>query len=168
MGLTFSLFSSALLHYSKDFRYGEAIIKQVSFAAWLQDSKNGALLTAAIAAPSIFQRFLPEPGEGPDRKTMEEGFLTLHAFGTMITNNKNDDEGKEEKKLAAKFHFKKDVAYLYTAALLVQTGMLLAEKYGSLSGGVKTPAAALGSDLTQRILKEMEATFELKEVDGKA
>ena len=62
------------------------------------------------------------------------------------------------------FEFRKDTAYLYTAALLCETGLLLVEKYGSLSGGCWTPAAALGGDLTERILKELDASLEIKEL----
>jgi short subunit dehydrogenase-like uncharacterized protein len=65
--------------------------------------------------------------------------------------------------LHSKFHFNKDIGYLYTAALLAETGMVLLEKHGKLSGGVMTPAVALGSDLTQRILKTMDTSFEIKE-----
>ena len=61
------------------------------------------------------------------------------------------------------YFFNKDIGYLYTAALLAETGMLLLEKLGKGNGGVMTPAVALGSDLTQRILKTMDTSFELKE-----
>ena len=101
-------------------------------------------------------RFLPQPGEGPDRQTMEEGYMTLHGRGVMIKNGK-------ETVLHSKFHFNKDIGYLYTAALLAETGMVLLEKLGKVRGGVMTPAVALGSDLTQRILKTMDTSFELKE-----
>lgn len=53
-----------------------------------------------------------------------------------------------------------------TSELLVETGMLLVEKdkAGTLtSGGVLTPAVALGSALTKRITKEMAVTFTIQE-----
>jgi hypothetical protein len=56
------------------------------------------------------------------------------------------------------------VCAILNTALLVETGMVLLTKDG-LQGGVSTPAAALGSDLMQQILKEMEASFEIQEVD---
>lgn len=118
------------------------------------------LLTAGyVTLPSVFQYFVPKPGEGPSREIMENGYLTLHGFGTMIDNNTN-----KERKLSTRFQFNKDTGYLYTAVLLVETGLLLVEKFGSLSGGCQTPASALGNDLTQRIVKEMDATFDIKEV----
>lgn len=113
-------------------------------------------MAAAILVPPM-KHFLPQPGEGPDRQTMEEGYMTLYGRGIMVKDGK-------EIKLTSKFHFNKDIGYLYTAALLAETGMVLLEKLdGKVDGGVMTPAAALGSDLTQRILKTMDTSFELKE-----
>jgi len=121
------------------------------------------LMAGYITCPSVFKYFVPKPGEGPSRENMENGFLTLHGFGTMVDNNK-DGGNKEERKLSSIFQFNKDTAYLYTAALLIETGILLVEKFGTLSGGCHTPASALGNDLTQRILQEMDCTFEIKEI----
>jgi short subunit dehydrogenase-like uncharacterized protein len=148
------VFLSALLHYSKDFQYGDAQLKNVSWTGKLQEMGTGLKLAAAIYLPPM-KRFLPQPGEGPDRETMEAGYLTLHGRGIMV--------GDKETHLVSKFHFNKDTAYLYTAALLAETGMVLLEKRGKVAGGVTTPAVALGSDLTQRILEKMDASFEIKE-----
>jgi short subunit dehydrogenase-like uncharacterized protein len=149
-----SVFISALLHYSKDFEYGDSQVKNASWSAKLHQTATAMSLGAAIVLGMT--RFLPQPGEGPDRQTMEEGYMTLHGRGVMIKNGK-------EMVLHSKFHFNKDIGYLYTAALLAETGMVLLEKHGKLSGGVMTPAVALGSDLTQRILKTMDTSFEIKE-----
>lgn len=146
--------SNALLHYSKDFEYGDSQVKNASWSAKLHQTATAMSLGAAIVLGMT--RFLPQPGEGPDRQTMEEGYMTLHGRGVMIKNGK-------EMVLHSKFHFNKDIGYLYTAALLAETGMVLLEKHGKLSGGVMTPAVALGSDLTQRILKTMDTSFEIKE-----
>jgi short subunit dehydrogenase-like uncharacterized protein len=150
-----SRFLSALLHYSKDLEYGDAKLKNVSWGGKLQEMGIGLKLAAAICLPSM-KRFLPQPGEGPDRETMEAGYLILHGRGTMVI-------GSKKTRLVSKFHFNKDIAYLYTAALLVETGMVLLEKRGKVEGGVITPAVALGSNLTQRILEKMDTSFEIKE-----
>lgn len=124
--------------------------------------------------PKLFGAFIPQPGDGPDRKTMEEGFLKVYGFGKMISANtassgSSETDEVEEKKVKAKFQFNKDVSYLYTAVLLVETGILLAKKASStgekLNCGVLTPAAALGSDLTQHILKEMDTSFHIEEMN---
>ena len=134
------------------------------------------MLYAAIALPKVFGAFVPQSGDGPDRKVMEDGSLTLHGVAKMVsatTTSSGSSEKDEvvEKKVKAKFRFNKDVSYLYTAFLLVETGMLLVEKSSSSSieqqikSGILTPATALGSDLTQRILKEMDTSFEIEEID---
>jgi short subunit dehydrogenase-like uncharacterized protein len=143
-----------LLHYSEDLQYGDAKLKNVSWTGKLQEMGIGLKLAAAICVPSM-KRFLPQPGEGPDRETMEAGYMTLHGRGSMV--------GSKKTRLVSKFHFNKDIAYLYTAALLAETGMVLLEKRGKVAGGVMTPAVALGSNLTQRILEKMDTSFEITE-----
>lgn len=125
------------------------------WSAKLKETGTAISLAAAIMMPPM-KRFLPQPGEGPDRQTMEEGYMTLHGHGIIVKDGK-------ETKLESKFHFNKDIGYLYTAALLAETGMVLLEKLGKVQGGVMTPAVALGSDLTRRILKTMDTSFEIKE-----
>jgi short subunit dehydrogenase-like uncharacterized protein len=139
------------------------MVQSGSLMAWLNQLRNGAILAAALTLPRVFDFLLPQPGEGPDRKVMEEGSLTLHGIGSMTS-----EDGEMSKVIRSKFQFNKDVAYLYTSVLLVETGMLLVEKAAFSSGttlkcGILSPAAALGSDLTQRILKEMDASFEIME-----
>lgn len=93
---------------------------------------------------------------------MEKGFLKLHAIAEMVDEKSSNGETR---KLQALFEFRKDTGYLYTAALLCETGIMLVENYGSLQGGCLTPAVALGGKLTERILHELDASLEIKEVD---
>mmetsp|Transcript_12119 Transcript_12119/g.21777 ORF Transcript_12119/g.21777 Transcript_12119/m.21777 type:complete len:297 (+) Transcript_12119:330-1220(+) len=152
--------SNALLGYNKEFQYGDSMVMEDSWISGLKLLGNGAVLYAAVTLPSVFGAFLPQAGEGPDRETMENGSLKLHGIGIMVS-----PDGKVQKKAHTEFHFKKDVGYLYTAVLLAETGMLLVQKCSSLKGGCLTPAAALGGDLTKRILQEMDATFDIEELD---
>ncbi len=156
---------SAILGYNQEFEYGDSSVKVQSWTAW---AKNLAM-TAAIGAyiyihvpmlGGLVSPLVPKSGEGPSREEMERGFLKLHATGSMI----DKIDPKMTRSLQGLFHFKKDTGYLYTAALLCETGILLAEKYGSLAGGCVTPAVALGGTLTERILKEMDTSLEIKEV----
>eukprot|EP00536_Pseudo-nitzschia_multiseries_P002713 jgi/Psemu1/322668/estExt_fgenesh1_pg.C_370007 len=166
--------SNALMGYSKDLKCGDSfLVKEDSWGAKLKLLKNGAILYAAIILPQLFAAFVPQPGDGPDRKTMEEGSLTVHGVAKMVSastteSGSSEKDGGVEKLAKATFHFNKDVSYLYTAVLLIETGMLLVEKSSSaeqkLNGGLLTPATALGSDLTQRILKQMDTSFDIKEL----
>ena len=150
---------SALLGYAKELQYGDCSVQVESWTAWAKNMAAASVIAAATYQPQLFGRFLPQAGEGPSREDMEKGFLKLYATATMVDKNEN-----KTRQLQGLFEFRKDTAYLYTAALLCETGLLLVEKYGSLSGGCWTPAAALGGDLTERILKELDASLEIKEL----
>ena len=114
------------------------------------------LVAAAVVMPSLFQRFLPGPGEGPSREAMESNFLNLHAIGKMV-----DAASGQQTTLKAKYHFPGDTGYLYTAKMLVEAGMQLLEDKGQ--GGVLSPAAAFGSSgkLVLRLDKELGAKLEV-------
>jgi short subunit dehydrogenase-like uncharacterized protein len=43
--------------------------------------------------------------------------------------------------------------------------MVLRMSKKGVKGGLTTPAAALGSDLTKQILENMDASFEIKELE---
>lgn len=154
--------------YSQNFQYGDCAVKVESWTAWAKNLATASVIAAATYQPTLFGRFLPPTGEGPSREDMEKGYLKLHAQAFMVDKNNNKDEpnnNKEDRReLKGLFEFRKDTAYLYTAALLCETGLLLLEKYGSLEGGCWTPASALGGDLTERILKNMDASLEIQEV----
>lgn len=163
--------NSALLHYSKDLEYGD-MARSREGLAWWKNKANEALLGATLLLPKPIRQYispllLPDVGEGPDRDVMENGYLTLHAEG--ILEEEDTASTKKKKKLIGKFHFNKDTGYLYTAAMLVETGLLLLEtrRQGGGGGGrgVLTPAAALGSQLTNRILDKLDTSFEIKVVD---
>ena len=121
-------------------------------------AQYSALVAAAVVMPSIFQRFLPGPGEGPSRPAMESNYLNLHAIGKMV-----DAASGQQTSLKAKYHFPGDTGYLYTAKMLVEAGMQLLEEKGQ--GGVLSPAAAFGSSgkLVLRLDKELGAKLEIGE-----
>lgn len=166
--------SNALMGYSKDFKCGDSfLVKENSLGAIFKLLTNGFILYAAILFPKLVGSMIPQPGDGPDRKVMEEGSLTVHGVGKMVSatttsSGSSEANALDQRKVKAKFFFNKDVSYLYTAVLLVETGILLVEKSLStgeeINGGVLTPASALGSDLTQHILKKMDTSFHIEEV----
>lgn len=159
--LTLHGFHSALLNYSRDLEYGDAMISRShSVKSWLKEKSFFLAMSAAVTIPSL-SWLLPQPGDGPDREEMENGFFTLHTFATIVLADGSS------KQLKCRFHFNKDVGYLYTAALLVETGILLLEKVNAkslCSVGVITPEVALGHDLLSRILGNLDSEFEIEEV----
>lgn len=129
-------------------------------SSWLKEKTFFLAMGAAITVPSL-SWLLPKPGDGPEREEMENGFLTLYTYATVALADGSS------KKLKCRFHFNKDVGYLYTAALLIETGVLLLEKVKAKalhSTGVVTPEVALGHDLLGRILGNLDSEFEIDEI----
>lgn len=156
---------SAILQYCPDFQYADGMIHNIDDNASLLDKLfGGGFLSdtlrvgAALILPTFLGKYIiPQPGEGPDRATMERGYAILHSRG--LVRFPNDDQVKE---IRGTFHFHKDISYLYTAALLVETGILLTQYDGE--GGVVTPEVALGHALTERILERLDVTLTIEEV----
>ena len=77
--------SNALLGYNAQLVYGDACLDDPN---WINRVK-AALYTSWVGASLYFtplQALLPQPGQGPDRATMEAGYLKLHGFGVMTKN----------------------------------------------------------------------------------
>jgi len=151
--------SNALLGYSPNLVFRDALLRgHPTVAQWVGEKAYTTLVAAAVVMPSLFQRFLPGPGEGPSREAMESNYLNLHAIGKMV-----DAASGQQTSLKAKYHFPGDTGYLYTAKMLVEAGMQLLEDKGQ--GGVLSPAAAFGSSgkLVLRLDKELGAKLEIGE-----
>jgi short subunit dehydrogenase-like uncharacterized protein len=159
--------ASALLQYSKNLECTDLLLESKTWSSWFRSQAQKALLAAAMVVPPL-QAMLPAPGEGPSREQLERGYLTLHGRATVsCPSDASDAEGKAdvERAVVGTFHFGKDTGYLYTAAMLVETGLLLLERtagMNKMSGGVWTPASALGHDLTVRLLDRLDAMLEVR------
>ena len=138
--------------------YGDCLVTDDSWGGWVQRLKVNTIVGAAVALPALFGSFAPQPGEGPDRDTMEAGYATIRSHGTAAVPG---DDTTKTMEITGKFQFNKDIGYLYTAAFLVEVGMLLKDKSGYLAGGVKTPASALGNDLTRRLLDKLDCSLDI-------
>jgi short subunit dehydrogenase-like uncharacterized protein len=148
--------SNAILQYSKELKYGDSKVQNVSTWGSVKNTAMNIKFAAAVSIPFL-HGLLPQPGEGPSREMMEAGYMTLHAHGTI----KSKGEEATVKNIKAKFHFGKDVGYLYTAAILVETGMCLLQTKEK-SSGVITPAVGLGHPLTERLCEQLDITLDVK------
>ena len=83
--------SNALLGYNKELVYSDCMLRDPGWVQWVQNSAYECLVAAAVVAPFLFQRFLPAPGEGPTRATMDEGWLHVYTRG-VIRNPSNGVE----------------------------------------------------------------------------
>jgi short subunit dehydrogenase-like uncharacterized protein len=152
--------SNALLGYSAELSYGDCLLRDPSVVQWVKDKAYATLAAAAVAVPVVFQRFLPAPGEGPSRETLDAGWLVVHTRGTM----KDKATGKETK-LEGAYTFNEDVTYLSTARFLVETARVLLDKSaaGGSVAGVVTPAVALGNAIVERLETVTGAKLEIKQ-----
>lgn len=152
--------SNALLGYNKNLTYSDCLLRDSGWVEWVQGGAYHCLVTAAVIAPFLFQRFLPQPGEGPDRQVMDDGWLNVYSRGKM-----RDTSGVETN-LHAKYSFQEDTTYLSTARFLVESGRLLVEQRRGLGqGGVVTPAVAFGSSIVERLERETGSKLELEVVE---
>jgi short subunit dehydrogenase-like uncharacterized protein len=156
--------SNALLAgaYSSDasaFTYSEAMvmgkgtagrIKALQFATGL-----GGFAVATSLAPSrwMLEKFLPKPGEGPDRKAQETGFFDLRFYGRTANNQE----------IRVKVTGDRDPGYGSTGKMLGQAAMCLVsdvpkEKNG---GGFWTPASLFGNLLIERLQTQAGLQFEV-------
>ena len=147
--------------YGRDFRYGEVMgtgrgpVGAVT-AAGLTAGLAGTL--AAMAFPptrALLDRFLPEPGTGPDEKTREKGWFRM-------TVDARTEDGRRYRAVAAGTG---DPGYAATAVMLGEATLALAldgdrlpDRVGSL-----TPATALGMVLVER-LRAAGHTYEVEPV----
>jgi short subunit dehydrogenase-like uncharacterized protein len=127
-----------------DFPYQEFLLVRTRGQA----SRMSGLLrlsTRMLASPfgrKLLRLFGPKPGQGPSKKKIEEGFADL----TLLA-------GSLEQPLAVhRWNWTGDPSNLITVRCLVQTGLALAAGEAKACG-VLTPSGALGSALTQRLLK---------------
>lgn len=153
--------SNALLGYADNLKISEMQLSSGSTVLeTLSTNFNLAVWYAGIAMPSLFGSFIPGPGEGPSRETMNAAFLKLRGRATMIDNMTG-----EEKKISTEWFMDEHSGYIGTARMLAEAGMLLLDKgKGSpdnANAGVVTPACAFGSSLLDRLKSTTCTTFSI-------
>jgi short subunit dehydrogenase-like uncharacterized protein len=147
--------SNALLgfQYGKGFRYSEVMslgrgAKGLVRAGALTAGLGGFVALAASArGRKLLGRFLPAPGEGPDKAARDNGFFRIRILGEAL-------EGSGPPlHLLAKVEGKSDPGYGETAKMLGEAALCLALDGATLPAiaGVLTPASAMGAPLLSRL-----------------
>jgi short subunit dehydrogenase-like uncharacterized protein len=127
----------------------------------------GSLLLNPFTKWLAFRFLLPQPGQGPSLKSMEEtNYLLVTAEGI----------GEEGNRVETTLYFPKDPGCLETSRMMIESGLCLAmaSRKGEASnsenklpsgnkGGFWPPAAALGDVLLERLL-ETGAEFNFRAV----
>ena len=99
------------------------------------------------------QRFLPKPGEGPDKKNRIDGFFKLKVYG----------ETQSSDKLSMTITGDQDPGYGSTSKMISETALCLAVDEITISGGFWTPASALGEKLLKRLEQNAGLRFKVDE-----
>ena len=94
--------SNAILGYSSDFKFGDACLADPSWTNYLKQSLYAGVIGAALYVPTL-RSYLPQPGEGPSRETMESGWMKLWGKGYMV----KDDDKETKIPIYSLMHFKK-------------------------------------------------------------
>lgn len=148
--------------YGQDFRYDEAMYTGTGVSGWLYAQginvvlSAGMLLAALGPTRQLLHRFvLPNPGQGPSERTLEEGHACIQFWGS----------NRQGKRLRAQLQINGDPGYLVTAKMLTQGALCLARDRdkGTVGGGFWTPATALGRPYLQRLRKFADMQFEIIE-----
>jgi short subunit dehydrogenase-like uncharacterized protein len=90
----------------------------------------------------LLKRFLPSPGEGPDRERRERGSFELQLFA--------ETDGSPPITLKGTVAAQGDPGYAATSRMLGESALCLALD-GVAARGVLTPAVAMGSALVERL-----------------
>jgi short subunit dehydrogenase-like uncharacterized protein len=121
----------------------------------------GGLILSVGPLRSLALRWLPKPGEGPSRETMETGYWRHAAVGLS-------EESPPRVVVAKCSDPSRDGGYWSTSRMLLEAGLCLAldtsklEAAGLPKGGVLTPASAMGLVLADR-LRAAGITFDVIE-----
>eukprot|EP00879_Flechtneria_rotunda_P007646 GHRR01008018.1.p1 GENE.GHRR01008018.1~~GHRR01008018.1.p1 ORF type:complete len:404 (+),score=160.62 GHRR01008018.1:312-1523(+) len=153
-------------YYGSDFKYREAMgVGNIIFAGVMSAFFTGLQAVFALGPlRNIAKTRLPQPGEGPTREAMMTGYWKHSMIG--ITEGQSERELQVIKAYVADEH--RDPGYWGTARMLLEAGLCLAldsaacAAAGCQSGGVLTPASAMGVVLIDR-LRRAGLKFEITE-----
>jgi short subunit dehydrogenase-like uncharacterized protein len=140
--------SAALLGYGSDFHYQEYLRfgRGAAAAGLAAGASAGALAGAGLLSfrpvRRLAERLAPAPGEGPSVQRMNSGSFRCELVAT-------GDRGTRLRGLVAD---RGDPGNRATTKFVCEAGLLLAGgQAGSGTGGVLTPAVALGAAYAQRL-----------------
>ncbi len=137
--------------YGRDFRYSEEMsfgrgAKGMLMATAFAGGLAGFMLAANLRATrALLERKLPKPGEGPSREKREAGYFVTRLIG------RGDDAQGRPVLLRVKVQGQRDPGYGETARMLGESAACLALDELDSSGGILTPATAMGMQLVQRL-----------------
>lgn len=130
--------------YGEDFVYDEMLITG--------PGAEGEAMAKAVAADKSMATDQTQPGEGPTKEQRETGFFDLLFVG----------ETADGQTIRASVTGDMDPGYGSTSKMIAESAVCLLQNPAHGSGGISTPAAALGSHLVERLQRNAGLTFELE------
>ncbi|WP_309890062.1 saccharopine dehydrogenase NADP-binding domain-containing protein [Archangium sp.] len=142
--------------YGHDFHYDERVDVGAGLAGLTRAAATSTGLTlsglmALAPVRKLATRFLPAPGEGPNREQRENGSFEIELLG----------RGTEGERLRARVGAKQDPGYGATSWMLAESALCLAEDELPRRGGLLTPASCMGMKLVER-LRAAHITFQVE------
>ncbi len=128
--------------YGEDFLYSEMVMTG--------PGDKGEKIAMAVASDrSLMGDDAPKPGEGPDEEERRTGFYNILFIGST-------DEGEL---VNVGVTGDRDPGYGSTSKMIAEAAICISRDRTDTSGGVWTPAAAMGNALVDRLVKNAGLTF---------
>ena len=137
--------SNALLGhaYGEDFCYDEMMIAG-------EGEEGKQIADAMNSSNPMGGDNLPQPGEGPSKESREQGNYDVLFFADF-------DEGSIDARVTGDM----DPGYGSTSKMIAESALCLVQECEDLSGGMYTPAPAMGEKLIKRLTKNAGLTFDI-------
>ena len=137
--------SNALLGhaYGEDFCYDEMMIAG-------EGEEGKQIADAMNSSNPMGGDNLPQPGEGPSKESREQGNYEVFFFADF-------DEGSIDARVTGDM----DPGYGSTSKMIAESALCLVQDCEDLSGGMYTPAPAMGKKLIKRLTKNAGLTFDI-------
>ncbi len=130
--------------YGDDFVYDEMMLTGAG--------DNGEAMAKMVAEDKSMANDPMKPGEGPSKESRETGFYDV----LFVGSNSNGDT------LMASVKGDKDPGYGSTCKMISESAICLLKNLDAASGGIWTPASAMGTLLIDRLQQNAGLTFKLE------
>ena len=130
--------------YGEDFVYDEMLLTG--------RGEQGEIMAKAVAADKSMASDPTQPGDGPTREQRENGFYDVLFVG----------QSADGQMLQASVKGDMDPGYGSTSKMIAESAICLLENQQLAPGGIWTPAAAMGSELIDRLQEKAGLTFAME------
>ena len=130
--------------YGEDFAYDEMFMTG--------PGEKGEAMAKAVASDKSMATDTTQPGEGPTPEQREAGFYDILLVG----------QNADGQVIKASVKGDMDPGYGSTSKMIAESAVCLLENPDAASGGIWTPASAMGSLLIDRLQNNAGLTFALE------